>query len=268
MKFCTKQPRAKFTNIPYLPNKPGISEEITSSPAVIPENIIIGNNTHYIDMLCSLQARSEFSPVTVSAKYRNEIGDELIQMNFNLYDNTCINLNGIVSHVDIFAKEIISSDGVSRHNDIASLNSELFTQSYEQQVIYTKTFKITEKSQSVRTHETENYSGIDTISDAYYFGGNYKPNKPLSDIQPYLFYLGHNYNGTQFINIISATEFLNTKNKLTPSFSVKFDELSTLQDDIVSGKLQIKVNDKLYKSIYASKDTLTTPVIIVRFKAD
>ena len=258
-----KQPKAKFTNIPYLSNKFDVSEEIISSPTAVQENIIIDHNISYIDVLCTLQARREFPSVTVSAKYRNEIGDELTQMNFNLYDNTSINLNGIVSHVDVIAEEIISFGDAFQFDNETSLND---ITSGQDRIIYTKTFKITNKSQSVRVSEIENYSGIDTISDAYYLGGNYKSYKSLADIQPYLFYLGHYYNNEPFINIISATDFLNTKNNLKPASNVKLEELSTLQDDIMAGQIQIKINDKLYKSIYAVKNTLTVPMITIRFK--
>lgn len=263
MKIHIKQPKAKFTNIPYLSNTFDVSEEIVSPSTTVPENIIVDHDTSYIDVLCTLQARSEFPPVTVSAKYRNEIGDELSQMNFNLYDNTSINLNGIVSHVDVIAEEIVAFWDTFQFDNEISLND---ITSVHDKVIYTKTFKITEKSQSVRVSEIENYSGIDTISDVYYLGGNYKPYKTLADIQPYLFYLGHYYNNEPFINIISATDFLNTKNNLKPASNVKFEELSTLQDDIMAGQIQIKINDKLYKSIYAVKNTLTVPMITVRFK--
>lgn len=255
MKNFIKCPRARFTNTPYLLNKTDVDEELSFATSPIQENILICDDLPvYIDAVCDIKPHSDFNNVTVWAKYRNEIEEPFIQMSFNLYDNSSINMNGIVSCVDIIINELI-------------LPNNIVINEFKSYIAYTKVFPVTTRQLTLEVVEVANCSGFDTVSHAYHFGGCFKPNMSLSDIQPYLFYVKHLYNENEFIGIISASEFLNTKNDLLPSYNVTFESLANLYDDIISGKIIIKIHGKKYKSISAIKNTLTNSLFTIKFKS-
>lgn len=246
MKLHIKCPRTRYYTVPYVSNIQDTDEELSFAPADISEDVIFSDEqAKYTDLICELIAHSDFKPATIKASYRNETEEPLEQMSFHLYDNSSIDMNGIVSSIDIVVH-------ATEHP-------------IEKKVVYTKKFKTTQ-SGIVKVHETNNCSGIDTVSDVNFFAGAYKPNMPLSDIQPYLFYLAHNYNDQAFISIVSATDFLNSKNNLIPAPDIKFEDLSTLYDDIVVGKVQITLDNINYKSISAIKNTLTNSLFTIRFE--
>lgn len=246
MKLNLQCLRANYHFTPYVLNTNTANEELSFILSDTDEKILFsGGQATYIEIICSINAHSNFKPATVRANYRNELGDPFKTMQFNLYDGSSIDMNGLVSSIDIIVYE-----------------SEM---PIDQKVIYTKKFH-TSQSKVIAVHENENYSGIDTISDVYFLSGAYKPNMPLDNIQPYLFYLTHQYNSLSNISIISATEFLNSKNTLMPDKNIKFEDLSTLYDDIVTGKIQIVLHDNIYKSVSAIKNTLTNSLFTLKFK--
>ncbi len=246
MKAHLKCPKANYRITPYMLNKYGLDEELSFTLSDTEEQILfLEEQNMYMNIVCSIVARSEFSPATVSADYRNEIDKPFKKMQFNLYDGSSIDMNGIVSSIDVVIYE-----------------SEI---PIDQKVIYTKKF-YTSQSRIIEVYETENHSGINTISNVHFFGGAYKPNMPLDGIQPYLFYLMHEYNNLAHIGIISATDFLNSKNNLIPAPNIKFEDLSTLYDDIVTGKIQLTLNNSIYRSISAVKNTLTNSLFILKLK--
>ena len=255
MKNFTKCPRTHFTNVPYLLKKTDIDEKLFFATSPVRENILVQEGMpSYIDAVCDIQPHSDFKNVTVHAQYRNELNEAFVQTSFNLYNNNSIDMNGIVSHIDIIIAELI-------------LPNNVLINEFKPRIVYTKSFPSTTKQLTLNVVETENCSGFDTLSNVYHFGGCFKPNMPLSDIQPYLFYVGHLYNGNDFISIISASEFLNSKNDLLQSPYITFESLATLYDDIVNGKISFEFNNKKYQSVFATKNTLTNSKFTVKFKA-
>ena len=243
-------PRTKFNNLPYSDSFTDIDKNNsilqignTDYYEDVFKNI---DNYTYIETICELIPKSLFNNVTASMKYRNEIDEEINSIaKYNLYDNSIIKMNNIVSSIDIVLQDIINIPNSINNN-----------------IIYTKKFYIQNKNIILQTNEEENESGINTISNAYLFGGSFMPN----NIQQYLFYIRHDYNEAPYISLISSSEILNNTSNIKLAPSIELENLSTLQDDITNGKIIIDINNKKYKSLFYKKHTLISNKINIVFK--
>ena len=223
-------PRTKFNN---QPNSDSFTD-IDRDKAVLQ----IGNtdyyedvfkkidNCTYIETICELIPKYSFNNIEVSMKYRDEIDEEINSIvKYNLYDSSVLKMDDVVSSIDILLQDIINVP-----NNI--YNS----------IIYTKNFGTQSKNIILETNEEDNESGINTISNAYLFGGSFKPH----NIQQYLFYVGHEYNRESYISLISSEDALQNTNIKLDSI-IKLEDLSTLQDDIINGQIVIVIKNKKYQ---------------------
>ena len=243
-------PRTKFNNLPYNDSFTDIDKNNTiiqiGNTDYYEDVFENTNNRKYIETICELIPNYNFNNVEVSMKYRNEINDHINKMaKYNLYDNSIIKMDNIISSIDIVLKDVI--------NIKSNINNN---------IIYTKHFGKQDKNIVLHTTEEENKSGINTISNAYLFGGNFNQD----NIQQYLFYIKHNYNKEPCIGLISSEDIVSNKYniKLDPNINIK--DLSTLQDDIMNGKIEININNKKYKSLLYKKQTLISNKVNVIFR--
>lgn len=240
------KPRTNFNNLPYSDSFTDIDKDKTIFQ--------IGNTDYYedvfkdtsdytyIETICELIPKRSFSNVQASIKYRNKINDSVNKIAiYNLYDNSIIKMDNIVSSIDIAL------------NDVINMKSNI-----NNSIIYTKTFEKQNKNILLETMEEESKSYINTTSYAYLFGGSFT--------QQYLFYIRHEYNKDAYISLISSEDIINNKCnvKLHPNIDIK--TLNTLQDDVMNGKIKINVNNKQYKSLFYKKHTLISNKINIIFK--
>ena len=208
----------------------------------------------YITALCKLSVKSNFPDVIISAGYRTDPGGSDLIMQKKLYDGSEISKKGLISEISI---ELIDLQTESLKNQIPK-NS----------VIFTKRFQIQPVSRRIPNYpdNSEKQSGIFmTKSEAYPFAGLYFEGMKLSDIQPQLFYVGTDFRAKPYIKAIPAKEALQNDNiKICKDISI--ESLTSLEDDIYTGKAKIKLNDTEYESITSKKNTLISDIFTITFK--
>lgn len=240
------KPRINFNNLPYSDSFSDIDKDKTifqiGNTDYYEDVFKNTNNYTYIETICELVPKRSFNNVQALIKYRNKINDNINKIaKYNLYDNSFIKMNDIFSSIDIILNDVI--------NMKSSINNS---------IIYTKKFEKQDKDIILNTIEEENKSYINTTSYAYLFGGSF--------MQQYLFYIRHEYNKDPYISLISSEDIINNKYniKLDPNIDIKI--LNTLQDDVMDGKIKIKLNNKPYKSLFYKKHTLISNKINIMFK--
>ena len=252
-------PHARFFSSPFVNGYTDIEKEIavfTIGSSEVSEDIFEKNLPEYIHALCKLSAKSEFPNVTISAGYRTSPSGKTFVMEKKLYDNSEISMKDMVSEISI---EFVCLEDKSEN-----LKNIL----PEDPIIYRKTFQIQNASKRIPNYpsQSEGQSGIFvTKSEAHPFAGAYFNGISLHDIQPYLFYVGTNPRGEPYIKSISATEALQT-GKVDISKEINSNQLSTLEDNICNGDIQIELDGTTYRSLYATKQTLTSNVFSISFK--
>ena len=252
-------PRIKFSALPYS----HCFTDIDKSDSILE----IGNSEYFEDVfndskddnpklltvICELIPHIDFKNVSMNMKYRNEIDSNKYEIvSFNLYNNSTINMNGIVSSIDVIAKTVLSSQraiNIKNHR------------------LYTKNFIVQTIPKELKTIEEITCSGIDTKTHVYPFAGCLRSYMEMKDIQPYLFYIGHEYNQSPYINLVSATDFFKSQDILV-SENIAIKSLSTLEDDITDGKIELKLKNSnaKYISISSSKNTLTNTYVSIIFE--
>ena len=258
-------PRAAFSNAPFVNGFTDIEKEnldlvIGSSDEF--ENLFSYESPEYIKLICKLSVKSEFPNVTISAGYKVTEDGELQMMQKNLYDGSEISMNSVISEIEIEFLDFQQDFGIVKKSWKDLL--------IESPVIYKKEFPkqtISRRIDNFIDNSVEQNGTIHTKSKAHFFGGSYFGGIKFSDIQPYLFYVGTGLQAEEYINIISAKEvFQNGKVKLSPE--IQIDSLSTLEDDICNGTLKLNLDDEIYKSVIAIKETLTSNVFQILFKKE
>lgn len=258
-------PRASFSNSPFVNGFTDIEKEnldLTIGSSEEFEDLFSDDAPQYLKLICKLSAKSEFPNITISAGYKITDDGELQMMHKNLYDESEISMNGIVSEVAI--------EFLDFHHDFQNAGKYFKNQLLENPVIYKKTFPKQTASKRIDNFLDdlmEQNGIIHTKSKAHFFGGSYFSGIKFSDIQPYLFYVGTGLQATEYIKTISAKEVLQSgKVKLSPEISS--DSLSTLEDDICNGVLELNFDNEIYKSVIATKETLTSNVFQILFRKE
>jgi hypothetical protein len=264
-----KLPRAKFFSNPFVSGYSDIDKENSNlfiGASEKPDDIRFGSNDlpEYIFCICNLIPKSEFNPVNVCSRYKeNQDSSEESLMEFNIYSGEHINMKGFVSEIAVECTDIFQSASY----DCIPKHWVDFIQ--ENKIIYNKKFMLQPIDFEIESFFNENLEVTDIShykSKAHFFAGSYYKGIAISDIQQYMFFLRANIYGEKFINIISSKEILNS-NSIPPADEIRFENLSTLQDDISSGKIMLEFPDNVrYKSIDIKKETLTFDICKIIFK--
>ena len=252
-------PRARFVTEPFVNGYTDIEKEkaiFNIGNSEEDEDIFSKNLPEYLKMRCKLSAKSEFPNVTISAGYRTTPNGQDFLMRQKLYDGSQISMKGMVSEVCI--------EFLDFQNEYKIISEELGKTS----IIYRKVFQIQNISKRI-----PNYPDISnqqseifmTKSDAHPFAGSYFTGIKLSEIQPYLFYIGTGVRTEPYLKIISAKDAIQS-NMVEICKDVDISSLSTLEDDICNGKVHLKTEDFTYVSILAQKDTLISDIFTILFK--
>ena len=262
--------KANFNNLPYNDSYTYIDKENTI--------LQIGNSDYYedifrntgedlyIETICEMIPHYSFDTnIQVSMNYNNDNINQIVR--YNLYDRSIISMENVVSSIDIILLDILNKNNINTNlnddNFKTNINNHSINSSENNNIIYTKFFGKQNKNICLETIEYETEYGINTISKAYMFGGSFKPN----DIQQYLFYIKHNYNERPYISLISSEDIINNKKDIQLASSINRENLSTLQDDIMNGKIVINLSNKKYKSIFYKKSTLISNKFNIIFKS-
>lgn len=243
-------------NLPKL--KPNIKTYSSAFSKIDKESHIleIGSSSYYeslndqqfnmLNTICEIQPHRDFNRnICALMSYRNEINQNKEIVKYNLYDNAAIDMDGVVSSIDIYIKNILNIPNYITNN----------------QKVYTKQFITQSSSVTLTGYETFIDSGINTVSNAYGFGGGYTSHFLPNKIQPYFFYICNMYNEAPYISLMSATDFINQRRI---QLAEKYD-ISTLEDDILNGKIVLNINNINYKSISSNKTGLTNNLIHITF---
>lgn len=269
-----KSMKLKYNGAPFISGfcdveKEDINIEIGRSD--VPDNLLFGDFDYpdQLTVLCDLDPIAEFDKdIQISAKYRiskdlEKNPDESFMMSRRLYDESSLKMKGVVSAIDIVFKSALGS--------FPEEDKEYFKQ-YPS--IYRKTFETQKSSREISTSlDTDFGSCNDGITDimhfqskAYFFAGAYHDCLPVSEIQPYMFYMGTGFRAQEYIALISAKEYLNSQ-KVIPSNEITEEKLSSLVDDVAEGKVVLSIPDKFsYRSIDITKSTITSGLCKITFE--
>ncbi|MDR2458775.1 MAG: hypothetical protein LBD43_01620 [Holosporales bacterium] len=261
----TNRPRTRLLGKPFVGGFTDIDRDgtnITIGDSELLDDIFRDDFPEYIKLLCSMSAYAEFANVVVSARYKEKSNSSVKTLSYHLYDGSSINMTGFVSKLSIAALDILPEVGM--------LDSRWQRYISENNIIYTKHFQTQASSTCVENfvdHDTQETGIIHTKSRAHSFAGSYFSGIKLADIQPYLFYVGTGYQAKSYISIISASDALRLR-KVTLAPGVSGDSLSTLEDDICNGNIRLSIPDCpiAYKSIAATKETLTSDIFQITFR--
>ncbi|MDR1034770.1 MAG: hypothetical protein LBL32_02440 [Holosporales bacterium] len=273
MKNITQTPKTHYLNTPFIDGFTEIEKENTE--------ITIGNSnkiddifyttdeqSEYIKCLCSLIPKTEFRNVNVTMRYRattNEDDRELIK-SFRPYSGENIRMNGFISELTVRFRELLPSE--TPETPIKSEWTKFLKTNPE---IYTKIFRKQEVDAEIESMVDSEYSTSDILhvkSKCHFFAGSYYSGIKLSDIQQYLFYVGTTFQAQEYINIISAKELVSSK-VASPGPNVTLQSLSTLEDDIYDGKIEINFPDETkYHSVSITKTTIVSDIVQILFKRE
>lgn len=252
-------PRARFITEPFVNGYTDIEKEnaiFNIGNSEEEEDLFSDNLPEYVKMRCKLSAKAEFPNVTISAGYRTTSNGKDFLMRQKIYDGREISMTGMVSEVCI--------EFLDFQHEYKIVSEELG----KTPIIYRKFFQLQNVSKRI-----PNYPDISnqqseifmTKSDAHPFAGSYFQGIKLSEIQPYLFYLGTGVRTEPYVKIISAKEAIQN-GVVKICNDIDTSSLSTLEDDICNGKVRFKSDDFIYVSILAQKDTLTSDIFTILFK--
>ena len=130
--------------------------------------------------------------------------------------------------------------------------------------IFQKHFKFQTNNRNMKSFETKIGSLTKTTTAAFAYAGKFNPSMEIKDIQQCLFYIEKTQ--TPQLKIISTKEFLQQQ-EIKLSKEINISSISSLEDDIVSGKVVIKLDSGIfYKSFSSKKTTLTNNLIFIYFK--
>ncbi|MDR1609375.1 MAG: hypothetical protein LBR78_00770 [Holosporales bacterium] len=263
----SRRPRTRLLGNPFIGGFTDIDREGTNlmiGDSELLDDIFNDDSPEHIKLLCSMSAHAAFTDVVVSARYKEKSNGNVKTLSYHLYDGSSLNMTGFVSKLSITALDILPEFGTpdSRWQRYISENN----------VIYTKHFQTQASSTNVENfvdHDAQETGIIHTKSRAHSFAGSYFSGIKLADIQPYLFYVGTGYQAKPYISIISASDALRLR-KVTLAPGVSDDSLSTLEDDICNGSIQLSIPDcnTTYKSVAAIKETLTSDIFQITFRKE
>ena len=252
-------PRARFVTEPFVNGYTDIDKEntiLSIGNSEENEDIFSDNAPEYLKMRCKLSAKAEFTDVKISAGYRTTPNGQDFLMHKKLYDGSQIAMRGMVSEVCVTFLDI--------QNECKIISEELG----KLPIIYRKLFQLQNVSKRIPNYPDISNTQSEifmTKSDAHPFAGCYFPGIKLSEIQPYLFYVGTDVRTEPYVKIISAKDAIQG-NIVRICKDIDISSLSTLEDDICNGKVSFKANGLKYVSILAEKNTLTSEVFTILFK--
>ena len=258
MSRSTTAPRAKFTDKPFVNGYTDI--ERGNAVFIIGnseenEDIFRDNLPEYIRIRCKLSTKAIFPNVTISAGYRTTPSGQDLVMQKKLYDGSEISMKNIISEINV---EFLYCQDLEHECDGL----------FKGQVLYKKMFQIQNASKRIPNYPDNSNRQKEifiTKSDAHPFAGAYFTGMKLSDIQPYLFYVGTDFQTKPYVKIISAKKAIQ-ENSVNICKNVDINSLSTLEDDICNGKVKFTIDDVTFTSILAQKDTLISEVFTILFK--
>ena len=253
-------PKAKFFSNPFVlgfieTDQENISFTIGKSL----KNATFTNEDYfpeYIKCFCNIVPRMKFNNVTVETSYIDNSSGLEIPERFSIYSGEEIQMKGFVSELDFECYEVLSDSKIPQEIfDFLSSNKKIFTKKFVTQQV----------PKNIETFVDGN-SGYQ--SKAHFFAGSYFCGINLRNIEQYMFYVGIDAYQQKYINIISATELLNSTN-IFPSDEIRIENLSNIKDDVLSGRLKLKISDEIvYKAVDISKETLISDKCLVLFKKD
>ncbi len=196
----------------------------------------------------------DFDPsIEVSAEYRisrdlENNPDEKFVMNRKLYDGISLEVDGLVSGIEV---KFINVDGPFPISERKFLK--------QKRPSYIKMFETQRNSIMIKPRLDKEFGGdgITDImhfkSDAHFMGGVYRDDLSPHEIQPVLFYMGTGFQGKEYINSITTKKFLEVRN-IELSQEVTKDKMNSLKDDALQGKIMLNIDGKFtYKSINIEK---------------
>jgi hypothetical protein len=214
---------------------------------------------------------AEFSRPIISTTYRvSEDDDEERTMAYDIYGGDALKMRGFVSGVDITFKRIPSDLGPR-----ALPKDKRLLEEYLQRnpVLYQKKFNVQRQDATIPNFDDDSLEESDifhTKTKAHFFAGSYHRGIKLSDIQQYTFYMGTGYRAEEYIAVLNARDLVDST-QASPAPGVTLSTLSTLEDDIVEGKIEFSIPHPAaefsafarplrYKSVAANKDSLTSNI--------
>jgi hypothetical protein len=273
MKNITQTPKVHYLDTPFIEGFTEIEKENTE--------ITIGNSNkiedifcttdeaaEYLKCLCSLIPKSEFRDVRITTRYRETMADDAQErtMSFRPYSGENIEMNGFISELSVRFRELLPSE-----TSVTSINSEWTEFLKSNPEIYTKIFHKQEIDAEIESMPDQAYGPSDILhvrSKCHFLAGSYYPGIELAGIQQYLFYVGTSIQAQEYINIISAKELIASKLN-APARDVTLPSLSTLEDDICDGKIEINFPDGTkYRSISITKTTIISDIVQILFKKE
>lgn len=258
-RYSISTPRAKFVTEPFVNAYTDVEKKsavFTIGNSDENEDIFGDNLPEYVRMRCKLLTKTIFPNVTISAGYRTVPNGQDLIMHKKLYDGSEIPMKDMVSEVDI--------EFLDFQSEFKITPNELF----KEPIIYRKVFQIQNISKRIPNYPDSAHDQAQifrTKSDAHPFAGTYFSGIKLSEIQPYLFYVGTGIKTEPYIKVISVKDALQ-KEIVKICSDIDVGSLSTLEDDICDEKVKFNVDDFTYASILAQKNTLTSDIFTILFK--
>ena len=190
----------------------------------------------YIKIVCELIPKYDFPKINISFDMLDYNGNN-IHKTFELYNDS----NQFISGIDIKLKE----------------STQKITGLPIGKIIFSKNFKTQTKDSYLEMFKSE-YS---LQTKAFYYGGKFSSYFTLGEIQPCLFYVKCNQYSE--LRIESISEILR-KNKIQLSEEIDMRDISSLEDDILNGKINITLpTGHSYKSIASKKTNLNNFAYII-----
>ncbi|MDR2074832.1 MAG: hypothetical protein LBP31_01265 [Holosporales bacterium] len=217
-------------------------------------------NPKYIKLLCELKGIKNFPKIScMKSKYKSmPSSKDFLDIEYNIYDGKSVSLNGLVSEINVIYKD-----------SFPEVPEEWTSWLQENSSIYSKKFHTQKENVQAEMnidprYEVTAYNHL--ISEAYPIAGSYHKGIPIENIEQYFSYIGIGLQAKPYIDIISSKQLLNAKHlKISPL--IKSSQITSLQDDILSGKIKITMpNETKYQSLNVVKDTIVSDICVISFK--
>jgi hypothetical protein len=217
-------------------------------------------NPRYIKLLCELRALRNFpKEACIKSKYKEmPTSEEFSDIEYNVYDGKSVSLNGLVSEINIIYKDSfpeVPEEWASFLQENSSVYSKKF---------YTQNGNIQAEMSVDPRYEMTVYNHL--ISEAYPIAGAHHKGIPIENIEQYFAHIGVGLQAKPYIDIISSKQLLNAKH-LKVASGIKSSQITSLQDDILSGRIEITMPDETkYQSLNIVKDTVVSDICVISFR--
>lgn len=226
------------------------------------ENVFTDSNApNYIRILCELVPIKNFNPsLNVLSRYQKmvNVSESMTEFSKKIYSS--VQMNGFVSSIDIIYKDILPDTEIPPDWRIYLSGNPK---------IYTKNFLVQQKSMQIsmtEDHRFEQNMYYHLISGAYPYAGAYYKGIAVENIEQYFFYIGTELQAKEYMNTISSKKVL-SGGPIKLCQGLKASEITSLQNDITSGKINLTMQDKtIYQSLDIKKDTIISNACVITFK--